>query len=255
MNLTQAHNIHVNRRFGKRICRGIGSGRGKTGGRGGKGQSARSGWHDKYYFEGGQMPLVRKLPKRGFSNFEFRREYATVNLRDLEGHDLAKPFDPERFLAEGLINSLQDGVKVLGEGELKGSVTIRAHRFSKSAMEKIAKAGGKFEWIDPQPKPAKRFKKPVAPKQAKPGKKEEPAKKEKAPKGEGAPGGKPEGAAGAKAGRPEGAPGAKPGKPEGAGAPKPAKPEGAQKPQPGPATGNKPEAGRPSETPKGEKKE
>jgi len=101
MNLTQAHAIHVDRRSNKRICRGLGSGKGKTGGRGGKGQSARSGWHSKYYFEGGQMPLVRKLPKRGFSNFEFRREYVTVNLCDLEGHDLSKPFDPARFLAKG----------------------------------------------------------------------------------------------------------------------------------------------------------
>ncbi len=98
MNLTQAHAIHVDRKKDKRVGRGLGSGKGKTCGRGGKGQSARSGWHDKYYFEGGQMPLVRKLPKRGFSNFEFRRVYATLNLRDLEGHDLAKPFDPARLL-------------------------------------------------------------------------------------------------------------------------------------------------------------
>lgn len=195
MNLTQAHQIHVKRRFKKRICRGLGSGKGKTGGRGGKGQSARSGWHDKYYFEGGQMPLVRKLPKRGFSNFEFRVEYATVNLRDLDGHDLAKPFDPERMLAEGLINSLMDGVKILGEGELKGAVTIKAHRFSKSALEKIAKAGGKAEWIEGQPKVHKKFVRPVAPKQEKPKKAEaKPAKKEKAAKPEGAPaGGKPAG--------------------------------------------------------------
>lgn len=193
MNLTQAHQIHVKRRFGKRICRGLGSGKGKTGGRGGKGQSARQGWHAKYYFEGGQMPLVRKLPKRGFSNAEFRRVYATLNLRDLEGHDLAEPFDPDRFLAEGLINSFQDGVKILGEGELKGPVTIRAHRFSKSAMEKIAKAGGKFEWIEEQPKPEKKFRKPVAPKQAKPKKAEAKAPKEKKEKAEG---GKPPGAGG-----------------------------------------------------------
>jgi len=204
MNLTQAHAIHVDRRSNKRICRGLGSGKGKTGGRGGKGQSARSGWHSKYYFEGGQMPLVRKLPKRGFSNFEFRREYVTVNLCDLEGHDLSKPFDPARFLAEGLVNNFEHGIKVLGDGELKGAVTIKAHRFSKSAMEKITKAGGKYEWIQKQPKPKKRFVKKVAPKAEKPVKSEKPEEGEKAemkpkpaqaaPKGQGAPqGDKPKG--------------------------------------------------------------
>lgn len=193
MNLTEAHKIHVKRRFGKRVCRGLGSGKGKTGGRGGKGQSARSGWHSKYYFEGGQMPLVRKLPKRGFSNFTFRKVYATINLRDLDGHDLAKAFDPERMLKEGLINSFQDGVKVLGEGELKGAVTIRAHRFSASAMAKITKAGGKYEWIEAQPKPEKKFKKPEGPKHEKPKKAEVKEKKKKEKVEPGAPGGKPAG--------------------------------------------------------------
>lgn len=187
MNLTQAHAIHVDRKKDKRVSRGLGSGKGKTCGRGGKGQSARSGWHDKYYFEGGQMPLVRKLPKRGFSNFEFRRVYATLNLRDLEGHDLAKPFDPARLLEEGLINTLMDGVKILGEGELKGPVTIKAHRFSKSALEKITKAGGKAEWIEGQPKEKKAFVKPVAPKHEKPKKVDaKPEKKAKVAKPEGA---------------------------------------------------------------------
>ncbi len=212
MNLTQAHAIHVDRKKDKRVGRGLGSGKGKTAGRGGKGQSARSGWHDKYYFEGGQMPLVRKLPKRGFSNFEFRRVFATLNLRDLEGHDLAKPFDPERLLAEGLINSMMDGVKILGEGELKAPVTIKAHRFSKSALEKITKAGGKAEWIEGQPKEHKKFKKPVAPKQEKPKKVDLKAeKKPKAPRPEGAPAGAP--------------PGAHPAKPAG-GPPNVKKPEG-----------------------------
>ncbi|MCE9584478.1 MAG: 50S ribosomal protein L15 [Planctomycetes bacterium] len=212
MNLTQVHSIHTGRRKDKRVGRGLGSGKGKTCGRGGKGQSARSGWHAKYYFEGGQMPLVRKLPKRGFSNFNFRKVYATLNLRDLDGHDLAKPFDTARFLAEGLINSIQDGVKILGEGELKGPVTIKAHRFSASAMEKITKAGGKFEWLDAQPKPEKKFKKPVAPKGEKPKKVSLKAeKKEKVAKVEGAP----------QAGKPAGGPQHK--KPEGG------KPQGGKK--------------------------
>ncbi len=188
MNLTQAHTIHVDRKKDKRVGRGLGSGKGKTCGRGGKGQSARSGWHSKYYFEGGQMPLVRKLPKRGFSNFTFRKVYATLNLRDLVGHDTAKPFDPARLLAEGLVNSIQDGIKILGEGELKGPVTIKAHRFSKSAMEKITKAGGKFEWIDAQPGPEKKYVKPAGPKHEKPKRASgKPEKKEKVAKPAGAP--------------------------------------------------------------------
>ncbi|KAF0245129.1 MAG: large subunit ribosomal protein [Planctomycetota bacterium] len=219
MNLTQAHAIHVDRRKDKRVGRGLGSGKGKTCGRGGKGQSARSGWHSKYYFEGGQMPLVRKLPKRGFSNFNFRKEYATLNLRDLDGHDLSKPFDPARLLAEGLVNSLQDGVKILGEGDLKGPATIKAHRFSKSAMAKILKAGGKFEWIDGQPKPEKKFVAPVGPKHEKP--KKAAAKPDKK----------------AKAAKPEGAP--HQGKPAG-GPPKEKKPEG-QKPEGGKPAGGKKE--------------
>lgn len=239
MNLTEVHAIHVKRRFKKRLCRGLGSGKGKTGGRGGKGQSARSGWHSKYYFEGGQMPLVRKLPKRGFSNFQFRKVYATLNLRDLNARDLSKPFTPERLLAEGLVNNILDGVKVLGEGELKGPVTIRAHRFSASAMEKITKAGGKFEWIDEQPKPVKKFVPPVGPKHEKPKRASaKPEKKEKAAKPEG---GKPEG--GKPAGKPEGGKPAGP-KPEG-GKPAGPKAEGG-KPQ-----GGKPEGGKPA----GEKKE
>jgi large subunit ribosomal protein L15 len=237
MNLKQAHDVHVDRRVSKRVGRGHGSGKGKTSGRGGKGQSARSGWHDKYYFEGGQMPLVRKLPKRGFSNFNFRKEYATLNLGDLERCDLSKPFDPERLLAEGLVNNVQDGIKVLGDGELKGAVTIRAHRFSKSAMEKITKAGGTYEWIDAQPKPKKMFVKKLGP-IVKPVKKEE-GKKEKAPKGEKPAGGKPEG------GKPQG------GKPEG-GKPEVGKPEGG-KPQGGKPEGAKPEGGKPK--PEGEKKD
>ncbi|NUN48638.1 MAG: 50S ribosomal protein L15 [Candidatus Brocadiae bacterium] len=192
MNLNETNAIKTGRRYGKRVGRGHGSGKGKTAGRGGKGQSARSGWHAKYYFEGGQMPLVRKLPKRGFSNFEFRKVYSTLNLRDLEGRDLSRPWDPERFLKEGLVNTIGDGVKILGEGELKGVVTIKAHRFSKSAMEKIKKAGGTFEWMDQQPKPKKRFVKKVAPKVEKAPKEDAgEGKKGKAAKADAAEGGKP----------------------------------------------------------------
>ena len=123
----------------KRIGRGYGSGTGKTAGRGGKGQSARTGYKRKRGFEGGQMPLHRRLPKRGFKNFT-RVEYQVVNLRDLAG--LEGDVTPQSLKEAGLIASLRHPVKVLGDGELGGSVSISAHAFSKSAREKIEAAGG-----------------------------------------------------------------------------------------------------------------
>ena len=123
----------------KRLGRGPGSGTGKTAGRGGKGQSARTGYKRKRGFEGGQMPLHRRLPKRGFKNFT-RVEYQVVNLRDLT--NVEGDVTPESLRAAGLITSLKRPVKVLGDGELPGKVSVSAHAFSKSAREKIEAAGG-----------------------------------------------------------------------------------------------------------------
>jgi large subunit ribosomal protein L15 len=130
----------------KRIGRGHGSGTGKTSGKGHKGQKARSGGSIKAGFEGGQMPLQRRLPKRGFTPLS-RVEYALVNLRDLELFDAGSVVDIEALGKAGLIGQLKDGLKVLGDGELTKALTIKAHKFSKSAQEKIAAAGGTAEVI------------------------------------------------------------------------------------------------------------
>jgi len=127
-----------------RVGRGIGSGKGKTGGRGVKGQKARSGVSIKA-FEGGQMPLHRRLPKRGFTNI-FHKEYAIVNLAKLETLDGAS-FDPGKLLELGVIKKLNHGLKILGSGELTKKINVKAHVFSKSALEKIQKAGGTAEVI------------------------------------------------------------------------------------------------------------
>jgi large subunit ribosomal protein L15 len=130
----------------KRVGRGPGSGSGKTAGKGHKGQKARSGGVKGAGFEGGTMPLQRRIPKRGFTNI-FRKEYAIVNIQDLEtmaGTDLVTP---EMLMQKGIIKDMKTGVKVLGTGELKAKLTVRAHKFSKSAVEKILAAGGKAEVI------------------------------------------------------------------------------------------------------------
>ncbi|NJC88193.1 MAG: 50S ribosomal protein L15 [Desulfuromonas sp.] len=128
----------------KRIGRGHGSGTGKTSGKGHKGQKARSGGSVKAGFEGGQMPLQRRLPKRGFNPLS-RTEYALVNLRDLELFEAGSVVDIEALGKAGLIGQLKDGVKVLGDGELTKALTVKAHKFSKSAQEKISAAGGTAE--------------------------------------------------------------------------------------------------------------
>jgi large subunit ribosomal protein L15 len=130
----------------KRVGRGPGSGSGKTAGKGHKGQKARAGGVKGAGFEGGQMPLQRRIPKRGFVNI-FRTEYAIVNLQDLETLGSTDPITPEMLMQKGLIKDLKTGVKVLGMGELKARLTVRAHKFSKSAVEKIQAAGGKAEVI------------------------------------------------------------------------------------------------------------
>ncbi|HXY53113.1 MAG TPA: 50S ribosomal protein L15 [Nitrospirota bacterium] len=130
----------------KRVGRGVGSGHGKTSTKGHKGQKARSGGVKPAGFEGGQMPLQRRIPKRGFTN-KFRKEYAVVNLRDLEKMAGPDPITPEALKQNGLIKDMKAGVKVLGMGELKTKLTVRAHKFSKSALDKIQAAGGKVEVI------------------------------------------------------------------------------------------------------------
>jgi len=125
----------------KRVGRGEGSGRGKTSGRGHKGQKSRSGFGLRPGFESGHVPLYRKLPKRGFSNYEFRTEYSIVNIGDLEkaGSDV---IDRETMVKAGLVRSSSTLIKVLGEGEISKALTVTADKFSATAREKIAKAGG-----------------------------------------------------------------------------------------------------------------
>jgi len=130
----------------KRVGRGPGSGSGKTAGKGHKGQKARSGGVKGAGFEGGQMPLQRRIPKRGFTNI-FRKEYAVVNLADFATLSESDTVTPELLKKKGLVNDMKDGVKVLGTGTLKTKLTVRAHKFSKSAIEKIQAAGGKAEVI------------------------------------------------------------------------------------------------------------
>lgn len=130
----------------KRIGQGMGSGHGKTATRGSKGQRSRSGMRMRPGFEGGQMPLHRRLPKRGFTNI-FKKQFAIVNLGDLEGFDPKEKVTPELLVQRGLVGRLRDGLKVLGGGELSAPLQIAAHHFSKSAEEKIARAGGKAEVI------------------------------------------------------------------------------------------------------------
>jgi len=125
----------------KRVGRGMGSGMGKTSTRGHKGQRSRSGSRMMRGFEGGQMPLHRRLPKRGFTNI-FRQEFNIVNLEKFEG--LGDTINPDVLRKAGVI-STKKPVKILGDGELKSAITVQAHKFSKSAQEKITKAGGKFE--------------------------------------------------------------------------------------------------------------
>ena len=132
-------------RDAKRKGRGPGSGNGKTAGYGHKGQLARSG-HKPAYFEGGQMPLVRRLPKRGFVN-PFTKQYAVINVSDLDVFEKGSVVDTDAVIASGLVKKPLSGIKVLGDGELSKPLTVKLAAFSKSAQEKIEKAGGKAEVI------------------------------------------------------------------------------------------------------------
>ncbi|MDD3307987.1 MAG: 50S ribosomal protein L15 [Acetobacterium sp.] len=131
----------------KRKGRGTGSGLGKTAGRGQDGQKSRSGGGVRPGFEGGQMPLARRLPKRGFSNARFKKTYAIVNVGDLNAFDANTVITPELLLECGLVRKLNDGLKILGNGEVEKAFTIKAHKISKSAEEKILAGGGKVEVI------------------------------------------------------------------------------------------------------------
>jgi len=128
----------------KRVGRGPGSGRGKTSGRGEKGQKSRSGYSRKLGFEGGQMPLHRRVPKRGFHN-RFRKEWAAINLERLEVFDAGTIVTPEVLERRGMIRKVRDGVKILAKGDLTKPLTVRAHKFSAKARERITGLGGKAE--------------------------------------------------------------------------------------------------------------
>ncbi len=129
-----------------RVGRGMGSKMGKTSGAGNKGQQSRRGYSRRAGFEGGQMPLHRRLPKRGFSS-PFPKTFAVVNVESLNAFPAGETVTPESLAGRGLIRATRDAIKILGDGELKVALTVRAHAFSKSAAEKIALAGGKVEVI------------------------------------------------------------------------------------------------------------
>ena len=131
----------------KRVGRGAGSGLGKTSGKGHKGQNARSGGGVRVGFEGGQLPLFRRLSKRGFNNYEFRTVYATVNVSDLNRFEEGTIVTPELLIETGLVGKELDGIKVLGNGELTKKLTVKANKFSDSAKTKIENIGGKTEVI------------------------------------------------------------------------------------------------------------
>ena len=134
------------RRSSKRLGRGPGSGRGKTAGRGSKGQKSRSGGGVRPGYEGGQMPLQRRLPKRGFTNV-FKKQYAIVNIRDLKLFEKGAVIDEEALVKAGLIKGKHDGVKLLGHGAVDCALTVKVHRCSKSAQAHIEAAGGQVEFV------------------------------------------------------------------------------------------------------------
>ncbi len=153
MKLNQLSDNQGARKSRMRVARGIGSGKGKTAGRGGKGQKGRSGVAIKG-FEGGQMPLFRRLPKRGFNN-PFRKEYALVNLGTLQSAveagklEAGKPVDAAALQSAGIVRHLRDGVRLLGKGEIKAALQITVTGASKSAIEAVEKAGGKVTVLAP----------------------------------------------------------------------------------------------------------
>ena len=144
VNLSNLKPAAGSRRKHVRVGRGMGSKLGKTAGKGNKGQKSRKGYSRRPGFEGGQMPLHRRMPKRGFNNPD-GFEYAIVNVESLNAFSAGETVGPLECVGKGLVRQLWDGLKVLGDGDLKVALTVRAHKFSKSAQEKIAAAGGKVE--------------------------------------------------------------------------------------------------------------
>jgi len=146
MNLSNLRPPKGQRHKKQRIGQGMGSGRGKYSGRGAKGQKSISGYSKMRGFEGGQMPLHRRLPKRGFTNI-FRKEYAILNVGHMEQLE-GDSFSPESLMAQGVIKKMKSGLKILGNGELTRKLSVKAHIFSKSALDKIQKAGGSADVIE-----------------------------------------------------------------------------------------------------------
>ncbi len=144
MKLNELKPVEGARHYKKRVGRGSGSGMGKTATRGHKGQNARSGGGVRPAFEGGQTPLFKRLPKRGFTNIN-RIDYAVINVEDLNCFEAGTVVDTALLQAKGLVNKEYEGVKVLGNGELNVALTVKAKKFSKSASEKISAAGGTIE--------------------------------------------------------------------------------------------------------------
>jgi large subunit ribosomal protein L15 len=156
MDLTSVSNGVAKRKLKRRVGRGIGSGQGKTAGLGHKGQYSSAGARlPSGLFEGGQMPLFRRLPKRGFSNATWRKEYAVVNVGDLDGFDANSTVDMAALKATRLVVGTFDGLRILGDGDLTKKLTVKADHFSKSAEEKIKKAGGTCELLAKPKKPAR----------------------------------------------------------------------------------------------------
>ena len=130
-----------------RVGRGTGSGNGKTSGRGHKGQKARSGYSRKPGFEGGQLPLFKRIPKRGFSNYEFKTKYSIINVEDLNVFEEGVEVTPEILKDTGILKNQFDGVKILGNGTLNKKLIVKAHKFTATAKQKIESKGGKVEVI------------------------------------------------------------------------------------------------------------
>ena len=144
MKLNELSPAKGSRKDPKRLGRGVGSGTGKTAGRGTKGFNSRSGGGVRPGYEGGQMPLHRRLPKRGFANI-FRKNIAVINIRDLKRFDKGSVVDEAALIQAGLVSGKRDGIKLLGQGEIDYALDIKIHKISKSAREKIEAAGGKVE--------------------------------------------------------------------------------------------------------------
>lgn len=135
----------------KRVGRGCGSGLGKTAGRGTKGQNSRSGGSVPPWFEGGQMPLQRRVPKRGFTNV-FKKHYSVINIADLDRLQEHSEIGPEQIITSGLVGKVRDGIKLLGDGEITRPVTIQVHKASATAINKVEAAGGRVELISSEKK-------------------------------------------------------------------------------------------------------